>query len=101
MDEDGPYFVYHFMNGHEDGGRITVNYVQHGAFFTAPGAPPTLWRAVLDLGAGSVKRTQLDERKGEFPRDRSGTGWRRQPLWLAAGERQGRCPGSLWRARPL
>lgn len=66
--EDGPYFVYHFMNGHEDGGRISVDYVQHGAFVTVSGAPPTLWRAVLDLGAGSVKRTQLDDRIGEFPR---------------------------------
>jgi carotenoid cleavage dioxygenase-like enzyme len=62
------FFVFHFMNAHEADGRITVDYVQHGAFFTAPGVPPCLWRAVLDLKAGSVKRTQLDDRLGEFPR---------------------------------
>ena len=65
---DDAFFVFHFMNAHESDGRITVDYVQHGAFFTAPGAPPRLWRAMLDLKAGSVKRTQLDDRLGEFPR---------------------------------
>ncbi|MBM3646198.1 MAG: carotenoid oxygenase family protein [Alphaproteobacteria bacterium] len=65
---DDAFFVYHFMNAHESDGRITIDYVQHGAFFTARAAPPTLWRAVLDLKAGAVKRTRLDERIGEFPR---------------------------------
>lgn len=81
--EDGPYFIYHFMNGHESGSRITVDYVQHGAFFTARAAPPTLWRAELDLAAGSVRRTQLDDRKGEFPRiDASRTGTANRYGWL-------------------
>jgi carotenoid cleavage dioxygenase len=66
--EDEPYFVFHFMNAHEAEGRITIDYVQHGAFFTAPGAPPALWRAVLDPAAGTVKREALDDRIGEFPR---------------------------------
>ena len=66
--EDEAFFVYHFMNAHEQAGRITVDYVQHGAFFTAPGAPPTLWRAVLDPAATTIKRVQLDQRLAEFPR---------------------------------
>ncbi len=81
--EDGPYFIYHFMNGHESGNRITVDYVQHGAFFTARAAPPTLWRAELDLAAGTVRRMQLDDRKGEFPRiDAARTGIANRYGWL-------------------
>ena len=47
--------------------RITVDYVQYGAFL-APGAPPCLWRLTLDLAGGGVARRQLDDRVGEFPR---------------------------------
>ena len=65
---DEAFFVFHFMNAWEADGRITIDYVQHGAFFGHPGAPPALWRAVLDLKAGSIKRTRLDDRLGEFPR---------------------------------
>jgi carotenoid cleavage dioxygenase-like enzyme len=63
---DEAFFVFHFMNAHEADGRINVDYVQHGALFG--GASPMLWRAVLDLATGSIKRTQLDDRIGEFPR---------------------------------
>jgi carotenoid cleavage dioxygenase-like enzyme len=66
--EDEAFFVFHFMNAYEEAGRIMVDYVQHGAFFTAHGAPPTLWRAVLDPAAATIKRAQLDRRLGEFPR---------------------------------
>jgi carotenoid cleavage dioxygenase-like enzyme len=65
---DDAFFVFHFMNAHEADGRITIDYVQHGALFTVPGTPPMLWRAVLDLKTGSIKRRQLDDRIGEFPR---------------------------------
>jgi carotenoid cleavage dioxygenase-like enzyme len=65
---DEAFFVFHFMNAWEMDGRITIDYVQHGAFFGNSGAPPALWRAVLDLMAGSIKRTRLDDRLGEFPR---------------------------------
>jgi carotenoid cleavage dioxygenase-like enzyme len=62
-----PFFVFHFMNAHEEADRITVDYVQYGAFL-APGAPPCLWRLTLDLAGGGVARRQLDDRVGEFPR---------------------------------
>jgi carotenoid cleavage dioxygenase-like enzyme len=66
--QDEAFFVYHFMNAHEADGLITIDYVQHGTFFTGQGAPSTLWRAVLDPAAGTIKRQPLDDRIGEFPR---------------------------------
>lgn len=66
--QDEPYFIFHFLNGYDaSGGRIVADFVQHGAFM-APGAPPMLWRAEIDPAAGTIKRTQLDQRIGEFPR---------------------------------
>lgn len=92
---DEAFFVFHFMNAHEADGHITVDYMQHGAFFTAPGAPPCLWRAVLDLKAGSVKRTQLDDRPSEFPRiDPARDGLANRYGWLPLRMKGGQ-PGTL------
>jgi carotenoid cleavage dioxygenase len=79
-----PFFLFHIMNAHEDeaSGRITVDYVQHGAFLE-PGAPPCLWRLTLDLTQGSAARRQLDDRVGEFPRvDPARTGRPNRYGWL-------------------
>ncbi len=63
-----PFFVFHFMNAHEQDGRITVDYVQHAGFGRVAGPAPSLWRIELDLAAGTVRRTQLHDRSAEFPR---------------------------------
>ena len=79
---DEAFFVFHFMNAYEADGVITVDYVQHGALL-APGVSPALWRASLDLAKGTVSRTQLDERIGEFPRvDPARAGIRHRYGWL-------------------
>lgn len=80
--QDDAFFVFHFMNAYEADSGITVDYVQHGALL-ASGAPPTLWRASLDLAKGTVSRTQLDQRLGEFPRiDPARSGLRHRYGWL-------------------
>ena len=66
--QDGPFFVYHFMNAHEDGGRITVDYVQHGSVLHGAGCAVHLVARRARLGAGTIKRQPLDDRNGEFPR---------------------------------
>ena len=63
-----PFFVFHFMNAHEDNGHITVDYIQHAGFGNPTGGVPCLWRMDLDLATGAARRTQLTERSAEFPR---------------------------------
>ena len=87
-----PFFVFHFMNAHEDAaGRITVDYIRHAGFGIAAGGPPGLWRMRLDPITGTAHPTQISDRSAEFPRIDPGfegranrTGWS-----LARGARRG------------
>ena len=94
-----PFFVRHVMNAHESAGRITIDYVQHGAFM-APGAPPCLWRLTLDLagggGGGGAERRQIDDRTGEFPRvDPARAGLPNRYGWLAVRGGASGPPGTM------
>ena len=63
-----PFFVFHFMNAHEQDGRITIEYIRHAGFGRASGGSPCLWRMELDLTAGTARPSQLTDRSAEFPR---------------------------------
>ena len=63
-----PFFVFHFMNAHEQDTSVTVDYIQHPGFGRATGGVPCLWRMELDLTTGTARRSQLTERSAEFPR---------------------------------
>ncbi len=64
-----PCYVFHPMNAFEDGNNIIVD-VCRMATAMKPGtsSQPMLYRWSIDLDAGTVKETQLDDRSVEFPR---------------------------------
>ena len=64
-----PCYVFHPMNAFEDGNNIIVD-VCRMATAMKPGtsSPPMLYRWSIDLDAGTVRETQLDDRSVEFPR---------------------------------
>jgi carotenoid cleavage dioxygenase-like enzyme len=68
-----PCFVFHPLNAHEDGDRITLDVIRHDRVFDRdplhPGeSTPTLWRWTIDLGRNVVRTEQLDDTPEEFPR---------------------------------
>jgi len=70
-----PCYVFHPLNGYDDGpDRIVVDITRHERTLdTARNGPkepalPTLDRWVIDLTAGKVIETRLDDRAQEFPR---------------------------------
>ncbi|MDG2303306.1 MAG: carotenoid oxygenase family protein [Candidatus Binatia bacterium] len=76
-----PSFVFHPMNAHTDGRKITAEMSQFVTFplGEAPpgGNPSTLTRWHIDLDAKTVRYEQLDDAEVEFPRvDERRTGLR-------------------------
>ncbi|MCC5950692.1 MAG: carotenoid oxygenase family protein [Acidimicrobiia bacterium] len=68
-------YVVHFFNAWEEGNRLEIRAprferVPGGFEFDAPttSIPPVPWQWSIDLEAGTVTETQLDDRSGEFPR---------------------------------
>lgn len=95
--ETEPFFMLHFMNARETDSGIAAEYCQFAALPRA-GVLPSLWRATLDFKDGSVKREQLDERPGEFPRvDPRVWGHSYRYGWLPVAVQQRRAPGT-WSA---
>ena len=73
--EMDPFFVFHFLNGWDDGDTVVVDGCRAPRMPTAfcdevltDPTPPTLHRWTIDLAAGTVTETQLDDRFGDFPR---------------------------------
>ncbi len=74
--EIDPCYVFHFLNAHDEDGRIVVTGCRSEAMPTAFGDDPLpeahvrpyLWRWEIDPVAGTVADTQLDDRTGDFPR---------------------------------
>ncbi|RAI60517.1 9-cis-epoxycarotenoid dioxygenase [Roseicella frigidaeris] len=64
-----PFFTFHFMNAHEAAEGIHIDHLRYPAL-PGTGAPigASLWRLTLDLGTGTARERQLDDRTGEFPR---------------------------------
>ncbi len=72
--EADPFFVFHFANGYERGGRIVIDYVRHSrlnlGYSPRDGdhAPPRLHRLSIDVRAGTVEDAALSDAVVEFPR---------------------------------
>ena len=82
-------FVYHFMNAHESGARVTVDAVKYPRVALFPSARPgedepgplpgLLTRWSFDVATGAFSESQLDDVQIEFPRldeRRAGLGYR-------------------------
>ncbi len=68
-----PCWVFHCLNGYDDGGRIVVDVCQYSESFDvstlwAAHGPVTLDRWTIDPVAGTVTQQRLDDRGQEFPR---------------------------------
>jgi carotenoid cleavage dioxygenase-like enzyme len=69
-----PFFVFHFANGFEEGGRIVLDYVRHARLGLLPGdgggerVPPRLHRMAIDLAARRIDDVQVAGPMVEFPR---------------------------------
>ena len=67
-------YVFHPLNGYDEGDRIVLDVARHETMFAesreGPNDPerPTLDRWTIDLDAGVVKEERLDDRPQEFPR---------------------------------
>ena len=71
--ETEPFFVFHFANGFERDGVITIDYVRHAQLALAEagvpsGAPPRLHRMRIDLATGVVRDDLVSDLGVEFPR---------------------------------
>lgn len=72
--ETDPFYVFHFLNGWDDGDRVVVEgcrapEINIGFDDVASDAEPaTLHRWTVDVAAGTVTEEQVDDRPGDFPR---------------------------------
>jgi carotenoid cleavage dioxygenase len=70
--EADPFFVFHFANGFERGGRIFIDYVQHESLSLGYGPVnqkvPTLHRMNIDLANRKISDVQIADMAVEFPR---------------------------------
>jgi carotenoid cleavage dioxygenase-like enzyme len=66
-----PCYIFHVFNAFEHGDQIVLDAVRYNELWRSGNdafSPTTLHRYTLDLTAGSVSETTLDERSIEFPR---------------------------------
>jgi len=70
-----PFYVFHFLNGWDDGDTVVVDGcraprmpIAFGDEVLTERVAPTLHRWTMDLATGTVTETQLDDREGDFPR---------------------------------
>ena len=69
--ESEPCYVFHPMNAHSEGSRVTAEVARYPKlpFFGVDGAEPaSLHRWTIDLSSGTVKEEALDDCPVEFPR---------------------------------
>jgi carotenoid cleavage dioxygenase-like enzyme len=72
LDAD-PFFVFHFANGFEQGGRIVIDYVRHGKLnlgYEGKGdhRPPMLHRMTIDPAVHCISDSRVTDLGVEFPR---------------------------------
>jgi carotenoid cleavage dioxygenase len=88
-----PFYVFHFLNGWDDGDTVVVDGCRSPRMPTSFGdddpfdepVSPHLHRWRLDLASGQVTSEQLDDRAGDFPRVADGvTGRPNRYGYLAA-----------------
>jgi carotenoid cleavage dioxygenase len=67
-----PFFVFHFANGFEAGGRIVIDYVRHERLSLGSGEnghrPPMLHRMSIDLAGRRIADDRVADLAVEFPR---------------------------------
>jgi carotenoid cleavage dioxygenase len=68
-----PCYVFHPMNAYDDGEDVVLDVVRHPKMFATDfhgpnEGPPTLDRWTIDLAAGKVRESRLDDHPQEFPR---------------------------------
>lgn len=70
-----PFFVFHFLNAHDDGDALVVEGCRASRMNVAFGddalgeaVRPSLHRWRIDLAAGTVADDPLDDQPGDFPR---------------------------------
>ncbi|MEV5411824.1 carotenoid oxygenase family protein [Thermopolyspora sp. NPDC052614] len=66
-----PCWVFHTLNAYDDGDRVVVDAVVYPRVFGGgrlEGGLPTLDRWTIDVPAGKVTTSRLDDRAQEFPR---------------------------------
>lgn len=68
-----PCYVFHPMNGYDEGQTIVLDVIRHQKMFDAERlgpneGPPTLDRWTVDLADGKIRESRFDDRPQEFPR---------------------------------
>jgi carotenoid cleavage dioxygenase-like enzyme len=67
-----PCFVFHTLNGYDDGDKVVVDVCRYEGSYDVSllsgQGPLTLDRWIIDPGAGEVTQLRLDDRFQEFPR---------------------------------
>jgi carotenoid cleavage dioxygenase-like enzyme len=66
--EGDPFFVYHFANGFERGGKIVVDYVHHDRFSFDAGPRATFRRMTIDTARRKLEVAAFSDDLTEFPR---------------------------------
>jgi carotenoid cleavage dioxygenase len=66
-------YVFHPMNAYDDGDEVVLDVVRHPRMFDKhrlgpDEGTPTLERWTIDLAAGKLRETRVDDRGQEFPR---------------------------------
>jgi len=66
-----PFFVFHFANGFERGGKIFIDYVRHTKLnlgYDGDHVSPMLHRMTIDLGSANLDDGRVSDLGVEFPR---------------------------------
>ncbi len=69
--QTGPFFVFHFLNAHEENGALIIDGCRMKAVDMSGndfGNPPMPWQWTLNLGDGTMSDRQIDDTMCEFPR---------------------------------
>lgn len=65
--EGDPFFVYHFANGFERGGKIVIDYVHHDRFTLQDHDRATFRRLTIDRSRARFTTEAVSEEQTEFP----------------------------------
>jgi carotenoid cleavage dioxygenase-like enzyme len=93
-----PCNVFHFLNAHSEGDRVTIDFCRFDALplFGLESGLPRLCRWTLDVAAGTVHEERLDDVVVEFPRvDDRIAGLRHRHGWFSSSMETGEKLGGV------